>query len=60
MKNENPLNYSQFREDPLCLAWTILAEKQGVLKSGLLDEVHHFLITSSERINIEKYEARNS
>ena len=60
MKNDNPLNYSQFREDPLCMAWTILAEKQGVLKSGLLDEVHQFLIRSSERINRGKYKNRNS
>tara|TARA_B100000315_G_scaffold234363_1_gene248305 strand:- start:5919 stop:7367 length:1449 start_codon:yes stop_codon:yes gene_type:complete len=59
-QNENRLNYSQFREDPLCPAWTVLAEKQGVLKAGLLDEVHQFLIKTSMRIYKEKYRNRVS
>lgn len=50
--------YSQFREDPLCPAWTVLAEKQGVLKPGLLDEIHERLLAASERLDKEKYKSR--
>lgn len=52
--------YSQFREDPLCPAWTTLAEQQGVLRPGLLDEIHARLIDCSERIDREKYRNRVS
>lgn len=52
--------YSQFREDPLCPAWTTLAEKQGILKEGLLDEIHERLINSSSRIDKNRYRKRIS
>ena len=52
--------YSCFREDPLCPAWTVLAEKQGVLRPGLLDEIHQRLIQASQRIDREKYRKRIS
>jgi MoaA/NifB/PqqE/SkfB family radical SAM enzyme len=52
--------YSRFREDPLCPAWTVLAEKQGVLRPGLLDEIHDRLIQNSERIDQKKYSKRIS
>lgn len=51
-------HYSQFREDPLCPAWTVLAEKQGVLREGLLEGIHQRLIESSQRIDKEKYRQR--
>jgi radical SAM protein with 4Fe4S-binding SPASM domain len=47
----NPHRYSEGREDPLCPAWTVLARRQGVLKEGLLEEIHDRLITRSERIS---------
>lgn len=52
--------YSRFREDPLCPAWTVLAEKQGILRQGLLDDIHERLIESSRRIDKEKYGERIS
>ncbi len=52
--------YSCFREDPLCPAWTVLAEKQGILRAGLLDEIHQRLIQTSQRIDREKYRERIS
>ena len=52
--------YSQFREDPLCPAWTVLAEQQGVLRPGLLDEIHARLVNTSERIDRKKYARRVS
>ena len=52
--------YSQFREDPLCPAWTVLAEQQGILRPGLLDEIHARLIQTSQRIEKEKYRERVS
>lgn len=52
--------YSQFREDPLCPAWTVLAEQQGVLRPGLLDEIHERLIQTSREIDKEKYRERVS
>ena len=58
--SQDPHRYSQFREDPLCPAWTVLAEKQGILRSGLLDEIHERLIQTSKRINKEKYRDRIS
>lgn len=47
--------YSQFREDPLCPAWTLLAQKQGVLRPGLLEEIHVRLIQTSQKIDKQKY-----
>lgn len=58
--SSNRSRYSQFREDPLCPAWTVLAEQQGVLKNGLLDEIHQRLIQSSNRIDRVKYQSRIS
>lgn len=51
MKNDNPHNYSQHREDPLCPAWTVLAVKQGVLRKGLLEDIHSRILKRSQRIN---------
>ncbi len=50
--------YSNFREDPLCPAWTVLAEKQGVLRAGLLDEIHERLVQTSRCLDKEKYAKR--
>ncbi len=54
-KNENPLNYSQHREDPLCPAWTVLAMQQGVLKEGLLEVIHDRLLAKSARIQAGEF-----
>lgn len=51
VKNENPLNYSQHREDPFCPAWTVLALKQGILMPGLLESIHQRILEKSTRIN---------
>lgn len=56
--SQDRLRYSRFREDPLCPAWTLLAEKQGVLRPGLLDEIHARLIESSRRIDKDRYRQR--
>jgi radical SAM protein with 4Fe4S-binding SPASM domain len=53
--NSDPLRYSQRREDPLCPAWTVLAERQGVLRDGLLDEIHSRLVDRSEKISAEDF-----
>ncbi|MBI2095988.1 MAG: radical SAM protein [Candidatus Omnitrophica bacterium] len=58
--SEDRLRYSRFREDPLCPAWTVLAEQQGVLKPGLLDEIHARLVKTSLRLNADKYKDRVS
>lgn len=50
--------YSQGREDPLCPAWTVLAEQQGVLRPGLLDQIHERLIQTSQRIDKDRYRKR--
>jgi|TARA_Y100000310_G_scaffold263274_1_gene273439 radical SAM protein with 4Fe4S-binding SPASM domain len=42
--NLNPHSYSEYREDPLCPAWTVLSSQQGVLREGLLEEIHDRLI----------------
>ncbi len=55
VKNTNPLNYSQHREDPLCPAWTVLALKQGILKEGLLEKIHMRLLEKSTQINKEDF-----
>ena len=52
IQNENPSNYSKRREDPLCPAWTVLAERQGILKEGLREEIHHRLLEKNTRVNI--------
>jgi len=58
--NQDRHRYSQFREDPLCPAWTVLAEKQGVLSPGLLDEIHNRLVIASRRIDQDRYRLRVS
>src|SRR3989344_5808026 len=50
-KNDNPLNYSDHREDPLCPAWTVLALKQGVLKEGLLEKIHDRILENTTGIS---------
>jgi len=50
-KNNNPLNYSDHREDPLCPAWTVLALRQGILREGLLEKIHNRILTNTTRIN---------
>ncbi|MBI4343435.1 MAG: radical SAM protein [Candidatus Omnitrophica bacterium] len=47
--------YSTFREDPLCPAWTVLAEQQGVLRPGLLEEIHARLVETSSRLDKARY-----
>ena len=58
--NENRHRYSEFREDPLCPAWTVLAERQGILREGLLDEIHQRLVASATRIDRARYAERKS
>lgn len=55
IKNENPNNYSEYREDPLCPAWTKLALEQGILKDGLLEEIHDRLLEKSQRIDAKDF-----
>lgn len=50
VKNDNPNNYSEHREDPLCPAWTVLALKQGILREGLLEVIHNRLLQRSQTI----------
>ena len=54
-KNDNPENYSQHREDPLCPAWTILAMKQGILRKGLLKNIFDRLVSAATRINTKDF-----
>ena len=54
VKNDNPHSYSGKRENPLCPAWTVLALRQGILKEGLLEEIHVRLLERSHRINAEE------
>ena len=51
VRNDNPNNYSQRREDPLCPAWTVLALKQRILKPGLLETIHKRLLERSRSID---------
>lgn len=55
VKNTDPHSYSERREDPLCPAWTVLAQKQGILREGLLEEIHQRLLKTSERIRQEDF-----
>ena len=55
MKNDNPHNYSEHREDPLCPAWTVLALRQGILRDGLLKEIHNRVLERSAGINSEDF-----
>ena len=51
VRNDNMHCYSEHREDALCPAWTVLAQRQGVLREGLLEAVHDRLLEKSTRIN---------
>ncbi|MBU1148985.1 radical SAM protein [Patescibacteria group bacterium] len=55
VKNTDSHNYSERREDPLCPAWTVLAQRQGILKEGLLGEIHKRLLEKSKRIKPEDF-----
>ena len=48
VQNTNMQAYSQGREDPLCPAWTVLAQKQGVLKEGVYGNVVENLLANSK------------
>lgn len=43
-KNDHLHNYSEKREDPLCPAWTVLAQRQGILKEGFLESIQQRLL----------------
>ncbi len=55
VRNENPHSYSEHREDPLCPAWTVLAQRQGVLKQGLLESIYRRLVQKSGRITEHEF-----
>ena len=55
VKNLDPHNYSQRREDPFCPAWTVLAMNQGILREGLLEEIHARLLDKSARPEIKTF-----
>jgi len=55
VKNNNPHSYSEQREDPLCPAWTILAQKQGALREGLLESIYSRIMKKSNRISAEEF-----
>ncbi|MFH1453396.1 MAG: radical SAM protein [Armatimonadota bacterium] len=46
-QNTNMLAYSEGREDPLCPAWVVLAQRQGILEEGLYEEVVDRLLKDS-------------
>jgi len=54
-KNDDPHSYSEHREDPLCPAWTVLAIKQGILREGLLEEIHNRILRKSKRIDPKEF-----
>lgn len=54
-RNTDPHSYSEFREDPLCPSWTVLALKQGILKEGVLESIHERLLAKSTRISPKDY-----
>src|SRR3989344_2998742 len=49
VKNDNLLNYSEHREDPLCPAWTVLALKQGIVREGLLEKIHNRILANTTK-----------
>jgi len=51
IKNNDPKTYSSGGEDPLCPAWVVLAQKQGVLKDGYYEKIVDELLSRS---NIDK------
>jgi len=48
VQNEDPIKYSEGREDPLCPGWAVLAQKQGVLKEKLYENIAEKLILTSQ------------
>ncbi len=48
MQNTKLEAYSRGREDPLCPGWVVLAQKQGVLKQGLYEEIADKLLKHSK------------
>jgi len=46
-RNANMFDYCVGREDPLCPAWVVLAQKQGVLKAGLYESAVDLLLSAS-------------
>ena len=48
IRNTNPRNYSQRREDPLCPGWVILAKQQGVLRPGIEEEIRQELLETAK------------
>lgn len=57
--NLDPHKYSEHREDPLCPAWTVLAQKQGILKEGLLESIHRRLLEHSTAIDPADFPFQN-
>ncbi|MDA2934638.1 radical SAM protein [Acidobacteria bacterium AH-259-D05] len=55
VKNDNPHNYSEHREDPLCPAWTVLALRQGILREGLLESIHNRILKKSTKIKAQDF-----
>ncbi len=55
LKNEDHHNYSVKREDPLCPAWTFLAERQNALREGLLESIHNRILSKSTRIEAAEF-----
>lgn len=46
-RNEDMLAYSRGREDPLCPGWVVLAQKQGVLREGVYEQMVDHLLDRS-------------
>jgi radical SAM protein with 4Fe4S-binding SPASM domain len=47
LQNTDMLAYSKGREDPLCPGWIVLAQKQGVLKEGVYEQMLEKLLNLS-------------
>lgn len=52
--NENPLAYTEGREDPFCPAWAVLAQRQGVLREGVYEMVADYLLENSKALAPEE------
>lgn len=60
VKNDDPECYSKGREDFMCPALTVLAERQGVLRPGLLRAIHERLLEHSTRISAADFPYQES
>ena len=59
-QNTNMEAYSHGREDPLCPGWAVLAQKQGVLRKGLYEDLVDKLLSESDTLNSQlKQKVRN-